>query len=200
MDLSENYQVRRFRGAEHFRNLTTIKKSVGSEMTAQLTPFKPIMKRQLSKKGYDTKYLSFNDLIPIYYNEFVSNKNDKKNIFQPINAFEFSENPVFKFSENDNLNGDIFTHENRQYFNKVASVTDAIIDKFKKSKLKYQYEHIKGINNFDTALTNDEITQAKAAINIENKLKSKAEGNKPVTVKQLFIVILIFGLLIYMSK
>jgi len=199
MDLSENVQVRKM-NSPVIRNLAKIKNSVGSEMTGELLPFKPVMKRLLAKKGYDTRFMSFTDMIPLYYNEYVSNKNNVKNYFQPINCFEFAENPVFKFSSSDNLNGDIFTHENRAYFNKVASVTDAIVNDFRVSKIKYKQFYNPHSNNFDTALSNEDIIKGKAVVKVENNLRSKIDGNRPVTIKQMLIVGAIFLLLIYMSK
>ena len=201
MDLSENYiSGNRKRSERKFQSLAKIRRSVGSELTSQLKPFRPAMKRLLNKRGYNTSGMSFNDMIPVYYNECVSNKNIAKSNYVPINCFEFSENPVFKFSEHDNLNGDIFTHENRAYFNKVAAVTDTIIDDFRGAKLRYKHFKIPNSNNFDINLTNDDIVKGKAAVKVENDLKIKADGAKPVTVKQLMIVGLVIVLFIYLSK
>jgi hypothetical protein len=199
MDLRENYPAKKVSGADHHRNYTKIKNSVGSEMTAQLKPFKPVMIKLLNKRGYNTKVMSFNDVIPLYYNEFVSNQKNKKSNLVPIDTYEFSENPVFKFSPSDNLNGDIFTHQNRQYFNHVASVTDSIIDNFRRSKLKVQ---MSGLGNFDTAtnISNDELLQGKAAIKIEKDLESKSIGDRPIKIKNLLVIGAVIVLLYYMSK
>lgn len=177
-------------------------KSVGYEMTAQLLPFKFTMRKQLKRRGYNVDFMPMKLLIPLYYNEFVSNKNNNKNKLVPINCFEFAENPVFRFSTNDNLNGDMFSHSSRQQFNHVASVVDNIIDNFKRSKLKKQSL---GLSNFDVkdSLTDDEKIQANAAIQVEKNLQNKLIGNSPITIKGLITIIFmvgIFYLLLYMSK
>ena len=199
MDLSENYpaKTKQVFNRAVTRGSGKIKNTVGSEMTAQLKPFRPVMLRQLNKRGYNTRSMSFNDVVPLYYNEFVSNLRNKKSPLVPIDTYEFSNNPVFRFSSSDNLNGDIFTHENRQYFNQVASITDNIIGKFKESKMKYE---LRGLGNFedDLYITKEEIEQGKAAQQVELTLESKAAGDKPVKVKQLLLIGLVVIVLYYM--
>lgn len=177
-------------------------KSVGYEMTAQLLPFKATMKGQLKRRGYNVDFMPFKLLVPLYYNEFVSNKNNVSNNFIPINCFEFAENPAFKIHNSDNINGDVLSHRNVQYFNHVASITDEIINIFRRAKLKKQ---LLGLGNFDAqdSLTGDEVTQANAAIKVEKNLENKLIGNTPITIKnikQLLIIGLIIYLIWYMAS
>jgi len=183
-------------------NTAQIRKSIGYEMTAQLLPFKSTMKKQLRRRGIDVMHIPFKLLVPLYYNELVSNKNNSSNNFVPINCFEFAENPAFKISLNNEVNGDLLSHRNVQYFNHVASITDEIINVFRKAKLKKQ---ALGIGNFDTqnAMTADEMMQAKTAIRVEKNLENELIGATPITIKtikKLFVIGLIVYLLWYMTK
>jgi hypothetical protein len=183
-------------------NNTHSEKSVGYEMTAQLFPFKATMKKQLRRRGLNVDFIPFKLLVPLYYNELVSNKNNSSNNLVPINCFEFANNPAFKVSLNDEINGDLLSHRNVQYFNQVASITDEIINNFKKSKLK---KESLGLGSFDVskAMTDDELMQAKTAIKVEKNLESALIGNKPITIKtikNLFVIGIIIYLLWYMSK
>lgn len=194
-------QIVRERLAVNRRNIRS-EKSVGSELTAQLSPFKNTMRKQLKRRGYNIDFMPFKLLVPLYYNELVSNKNNSSNNFVPINCFEFAENPAFKIKNSDNINGDVLSHRNVQYFNHVASVTDEIINVFRKAKVKKQ---LLGIGNFDTdqQLTADEMMQAKAAIKVEKDLENELLGTKPITLKNLktiFVIGAVIYLLWYMSK
>jgi hypothetical protein len=176
-------------------------KSVGYEMTAQLLPFKSTMKRQLKRRGYNVDFMPFNLIVPLYYNELISNKNNSNSNFVPINCFEYAENPAFKIKLNDEVNGDLLTHRNVQYFNHVASITDEIINAFRIAKLK---KEALGLGNFETsaAMTKDEQIQANTAIKVEKDLESKLIGERPFTIKNiktLLIIVAVFYLLWYMS-
>ena len=177
-------------------------KSVGYEMTAQLLPFKATMKKQLKRRGYNVDFMPFNLLVPLYYNELVSNKNNSSSNFVPINCFEFAENPAFKIVNSDNINGDALSHRNMQLFNQVASVTDEIINVFRKAKIKRE---LLGFGNFEVSqqMTKDELIQAKTATIVEKNLENELIGGKPITIKNiktLLVVGLVIYLLWYMSK
>jgi hypothetical protein len=171
-------------------------------MTAQLLPFKSTMKKQLKRRGYNVDFMPFKLLVPLYYNELVSNKNNSNNNFVPVNCFEFAENPAFKIKNSDNINGEVLSHRSVQLFNNVASVTDEIINVFRKAKIKKQ---LLGMGNFDVnqQMTADELMQAKTAIKVEKDLENELLGNKPITIKNLktiFIIGSVIYLLWYMSK
>ena len=177
-------------------------KSVGYDLTAQLLPFKSTMKKQLKRRGYNVDFMPFKLLVPLYYNELVSNKNNSESNFVPINCFEFAENPAFKIMNSDNINGDVLNHRNMQLFNHVASVTDEIINVFRKAKIKKQ---MFGMGNFDVnqQMTKDELIQANAATKVEKNLEDELIGSKPITIKtikKLLVVGLVIYLLWYMSK
>jgi hypothetical protein len=195
MDNTDTGISRRFRVRSAVRPVSRL--SVGEDMTAQLIPFKPVMKKQLEKRGFNAKLLNMKNLVPLYYNEFVSNKHNKKSPYIPINTFEFSNNPVFSFSESDNLNGDIFDYHNRSYFEQVAGVTDSIIDLFRTAKLKKRALTIHGVSHFETgeSLTDEEKVQAKAAEKVEKNLENKLQDNKSITVKNIKTFVF-FGLLV----
>lgn len=183
-------------------NYAHSEKSVGYEMTAQLLPFKGAMKKQLKRRGFNVDFMPFNLLVPLYYNELVSNKNNSSSNFVPINCFEFAENPAFKIVNSDNINGDVLSHNNMQLFNHVASVTDEIINVFRKAKVKRE---LLGMGNFDLSqqMTKDEIIQANAAKRVEKNLEEQLIGGKPITIKNiktLIVIGLVIYLLWYMSK
>ena len=77
-------------------NRSDSEKTFGGSVTSELLPFRSTMNYQLSKRGYNTRNLSFKELIPLYFNEFVSNKENKNSSYQPINCYEFRNNTSFK--------------------------------------------------------------------------------------------------------
>jgi len=179
------------------KSITSKYKSIGSELTSELLPFKGVMLKQLKRRGYNTMQLPFKTVVALYFNEFVSNKNDSKNHYEPINCFEFTNNPIFKFSVNDKVNGDILNYKNRDYFVQVANVTDRIIDTFRNSKLKKQAAQLQGVNHLE-ALTDEENQQANAALKVEKDLETKLFYNKPITIKHLFFTVVIIYFLMYL--
>lgn len=201
MDLTDVRPVRSF-GERRVvnNNYAQSDKSVGYELTAQLLPFKSTMKRQLKRRGYNVDFMPFNLIVPLYYNELVSKQNNSASNFEPVNCFEFAENPAFKISEN--ASGKDLSFRNLNQFNIVANITDEIINVFRIAKLKKQSL---GLGNFDTAdaMTTDEKMQAAAAIKVEKDLENELIGTKPITfatIKKLFVIGLVIYLLWYMSK
>jgi hypothetical protein len=167
------------------------KNSIGSELTSELLPFKNVMLRQLKRRGFNVSNVPFKNIIPLYFNEFLSNQNIKSNYYQPINCFEFSENPIFKFSVSDNLNGNVLDYRNRDYFLQIGNVVDSIINNFKISKIKKQ-----SCNHLEE-LTSDELIQANEAEKIERELQKKLFNQSPITKKDIKNIIL-FGLIVWL--
>jgi hypothetical protein len=176
-----------------------IKHTVGSEMTSELLPFRSVMKRQLQHRGYNTKVMPFNMVVPLYYNEFVSKQVNKNSYFEAVDCYDFYNNPVFKFSLHDNLNGEVASWKNRDYFLQVSDVTNRIIDTFRASKEKKHSLILSGSSNFDVDMTNDELVQAKVAERVEANLKDKLSGSQPVTMKTFKTILIIAGVFILLN-
>lgn len=165
--------------------------SYGSQMTLELLPFNNVMAFQLKRRGFNTKNLSRTELIALYYNEFVSNKDNNASVYKPINSYDFRNNASFKIRPSDSFNGDLESHVNRTHFAEVSSVVDRIVKHFKTSQLKKRYAFEQGLNLHE-ALTNDEIIQARETDKISNSLESQILLGEPVNQGQL-INILFWG-------
>jgi len=153
--------------------------TVGAVITSQLLPFNKVMRKQLNNRGYDTRRVDFKNLIPLYYNEFVSNKENKNSPLVPINSYEFRNNPSFKIKPSDDLNGDLISIH-ADHFSGVNDIVDSIINVFKSSKDKFNSAQDIG-ENPNQILTDEEITQAKAAKKVERLLEDKMMGE--ITLK-----------------
>ncbi len=203
MDISQNENVKtvpiyrsKNRGLIGITN--NYKKSVGSELTSELLPFKGCMLRQLQKRGYNIKNMPFKTVVPLYFNEFVTSDDT----FQPIDIRQFENNPIFKFSKHDNLNGDVMSYKNRDYFLQVSGIVDNIIEKFKTSLIKKRIARSERVNHFDV-MSSDEVEQANTAAKVERDLKNKFENSQPLTIKAfktIVITALIFWLLLYLFE
>lgn len=169
--------------------------TVGAVITSQLLPFKDVMQYQLTKRGFNTSRMKFKDMIPLYYNEFVSNKNNTESPFVPINSYEFSNNPAFKISPSDSLNGDLKDFRNIGYFDNLNGIVDNIVSIFRTAKMKKRYAQLEGMNP-KTVMTDEELVQAKAAEGIEKKLENKALNGKALRIGT-FKNILIFALVVF---
>jgi hypothetical protein len=169
-------------------------KTVGKVIVSQLEPFRSHMEKSLRRRGYNVFGVPFKEMIPLYYNEFVSHPESP---FTPISNYEFRNNPVWNIRPSSNLNGDINDHRNRDYFVQVGSIVDNIISVFSDAKAKKQAAINQGVPVRE-ALTSEEIGQAKAAEKVERKLENQIFDNQPVkwkTIKKLFILgIVIFGI------
>ena len=153
------------------------------------------MIRQLNKRGFNTSQLDFKTLVILYFNEFVSNKENPENHFQPVNVYQFRSNPIFRMRKGDNFTGDINSVRFAQSIDHVEGVTDNVISLFRKSRIKRDYAQEQGMNPKEV-LTDEELVQAKAAARIENELRNKTLNSKSITTGQLVNLILI-GLGIY---
>jgi len=177
---------------------SSLEPSMGHQVTSELLPFRNVMSYQLNRRGYNTKNIPFNELIPLYYNEFVSNKDNSNSIYKPINTFDFRNNPIFKLKTSDSFNGDLESYTNRRYFTEINSVIDSIIDNFKFSQLKKRYAFTQGINPKE-ALTKDELIQANATDHITSSLENKILFDKPLKQGQLVNIMLwvFFGFVLF---
>jgi hypothetical protein len=182
--IAEVYQVK-LKGNTSLRNI-----SVGAEMLEMLLPFKNLMKKQLSQKGYNVKFIPFRNIVSLYYNEFIAGVPNSP--YQPVNYFEFENNPLFKFSASDNVNGEVTSFKNGSYFLQIKEVVSNIIETLKNAKKKKDYLVSSGSSNFETAMDHAELQQAAAVEQVQNDLTKKDQGNKPLTIKAFSDVIIIF--------
>lgn len=167
----ENPRVREFK-----------EKPIGKIISSQLLPFRNTMKLQLRRHGYDTTYMSFESVIPLYYNEFVAGEK-----LTPIDRNDFINNPTFKIRPSDNLNGEI-SGIHKDYFNQINDVVYNIIQTFKISRDK---KHAAGVNYMEV-LTNDELIQAKTADKVQQELQLKLLGATSITVDDIKSILLMF--------
>ena len=183
MELTDNNTYPKVQKRQE-QNRVSQEMPVGKIIISPLLPFKRTMELQLKRRGYNTSNLSFKNIIPLYYNEFVTGSKLKE-----INRFEFSDNPVFRVKPSDNLNGQL-SSVHVDYFQNVRDIVFNIIDKFKTSHDKKNYFEQQGVN-YAEALTDDEIVQAKATDKILRELQLKEFGSNVVTVDNMKTILLI---------
>jgi hypothetical protein len=168
----------------------TYEPSMADIICSQLQPFKSVMVYQLNKHGFNTSRLAFKDIIALYYNEFVSNKDNPFSQYEPISNYEFRNHVAWKLKPHSNVNGDLKDFHIAGTFDSFNGVVDNIVSIFKTAKLKKRYAAMQGIPAAE-ALTSDELVQAKAAEKIEKELTAKEKDNKPFKVGQLKTIIII---------
>jgi hypothetical protein len=174
------------------------KNSVGDLVISQLVPLRGAMVKQLRQRGYDTSKMPFRNIIPLYYNEFVSTLEDS---YDNLNAFSFRNNPSFRIALSDNLNGTL-QDVHKDYIAEISTVIDDIINVFSDSHKKRQAALSQGFNPRQV-LTRDELTQAQAVIKAKNSLEAKEINSKPVSVgemKNILFFGFIFLLIWYVIK
>ena len=171
---------------------------MGAVITSKLTPFAPAMRKELARRGFSTGGLDFKNLMALYYNEIVSDKNISSNGLKPINAYEFTNNFVFRVTPSDNLNGDLTDIHNQLAFENVNTVTSDIINSFRIAMAKKRAAVSQGLNP-SHVLTDTELLQARAGERVQNSLEQEVTDNKPVTFGQLrgliiwiLVIVLIF--------
>jgi hypothetical protein len=155
------------------------KHTVGNVIASQVAPFKEHMRTALLKRGYNVNGVPFKEIIPLYYNEFVSNKENVKSPFVPINSFDFRNNPVWKIDLSDNLNGSFLDHQNSAFVSSINDIVENIIYVFREAKLKKEAAQRAGLK-VSTVLTDEEQAQARAAQKVENSLAAKLTDSEPV--------------------
>lgn len=176
--------------------------TVGNVIASQLIPFRKPMEKALSKRGFNISGIPFKEVIPLYYNEFVSNKENSASPFVPVNSFEFRNNPVWKIKPSHELNGTFHDFRNRDYFVQVSGIVDNIISVFAASKAKKQQAIAEGVSP-KVALTVEEYNQATAAENIEKQLEAKVTDSEAVrwgSIKKIIIWVAIVFAIYYILK
>jgi hypothetical protein len=132
----------------------------------------------------------------LYYNEFVSSKDNPNSQLEPVSNYEIRNHIAFRLKPHSNVNGDLTDFHNIGTFDSLNGIVDNIVQIFKTAKLKKRYALLNDVTPSE-ALTSDEMVQAKAAEKIEKDLESKALENKVVKWKSIKNIIII-GLIIFL--
>ena len=139
------------------------RKSVGNIMLAKVQPLKFAIITLLKKRGYDTSMMNFRTLVATYYREFVKTDFDIQG---------FVNNIGFKLSPDDETIGDISETRNALQFTEIPLIVEGVINTFVHSKQKFDTCIMQGFDP-EMSLKDEEITQAKACIIIQEKLLRK---------------------------
>jgi predicted Ser/Thr protein kinase len=161
----------------------------------ELLPFGSVMAYQLKRRGFNVKNLSHKELVALYYNEFVSNKENQNSPYKPISSYEFRNNTAFKIHRSDSFNGDLESAVNQTHFAAVSGIVDRIVKYFKISQLKKRYAFENG-QNIREALTDDELIQASATDRVMSHLEASVLNDKPVNQGQIINLIFWIGIVI----
>jgi len=173
--------------------------SIGTILISPLLPFRKVMVKQLRQRGFNTDQMNFKSLVALYYNEFVSNKENKKSSFEPINCYDFRNNVAFKLRPSDSFEVD---EKNRGNFTSIEDVTNNIIGQFKLAKSK------KKVAMFDSyepssVLADEELFMANHAEQVETGLEYKALNTKVFRwgdLKGILLTVFIVWLLFYLIE
>ena len=180
---------------------------VGTVLLAPLLPFKKPMKKQLEKKGVKTDKMKFRAIVAAFYNEFVSQKGNKKSSYEPIDEVEFYNDvnfylPVNEVDGTDTDNLALTTAT-------ISTIVAGVISLFKKAKEKRQSAKKSGLTLADAkqVMTETDLELGKDAEDVEKKLEVKAREGKPVDKGQMkkyitygVILLVIGGALYFLSK
>lgn len=174
-------------------------KTVGKVIVSQLEPFRSHMEKALRHRGYNVFGVPFKEIIPLYYNEFVSHPESP---FVPISNYEFRNNPIWNIRPSSNLNGSLEDYRNRDYFVNMSNIVDNIISVFREAKMKKHEAKRLGVPVRE-ALSSEELGQAAAAEKVEQHLEEKIINGQSVRwsdVKKLLYIGLFFWLAWYLIK
>jgi len=143
------------------------KKTIGKAALLPLKPFMKVIKKVLSKKGVNTRGISNEKAVELFYNKVVIKKSfEGYRDLQSLEEDSFAQHPSFSTDieyadEQDHIAGAA-----------VGVVVDAVISYFKDKKNKKE----KG-----QTLTKDENLIAETAKRVEKELLEKQKGARPVT-------------------
>ena len=173
--------------------------SIGTVLISPLLPFKKSMITQLQRRGFNTDRMDFKSIVPLYYNEFVSNKENKRSQLVPINSYEFRNNVAFRLRPSDSFEVD---HNNRKNFTDIEDVVKNIIGQFKIAKMKKK-KAISDSFEPSSYLADEELIQANHAEAVETELEYKALNTKKLTwgdLKGLLITAFVVWLIFYIFE
>jgi len=162
------------------------KKSVGNIMLAKVMPFKFAIVTLLKKRGYDTSLMNFRTLLGTYYRDFV-----KPDFDVPV----FANNIAFKLSPDDETTGNITDARNALQFTEIPIIVDGVISTFVKSKQKYDTCIMQGFDP-EMSLKDEEITQAKACIVVQERLLKKEKSDHFLKVDDLKNIYWLIGFIL----
>lgn len=172
-----------------------IKRTLGTVAVAPLLPFKPVIKKILSKRGIAIKNMKFPQLVEKFYNVVIAKSKDN-----PHSSLE--ECPVGLFYDNytfttpipkgttelpDHVVGDI-----------VGSIVQAVINHFKKRKKEKQALENQNIDPL-TQMTSEDIEMANATDKVLKDLEQKELEDKNVKagqLKKILFIVLGVGLVV----
>lgn len=176
--------------------------TVGNVVLEQLRPFRSAMVSHLESFGVSAKRLRLKNIVPLYYNECVSNKHNKSSPFTPINVYEFSDNLSFKIPVADNVIGDLKDFRNAEGMGRIGNVVENTVNTFKFQMNRRR----KAINNGvdpRSVMSELEYRQAIAAEKVLFKMKQKQQDSYSVktgTLKDILFYGFILLLLYYLVK
>lgn len=137
--------------------------TVGAVLISRLRPFRSAMIEGLRRKGVNISALNFRSIVAEYYHNFV----------KPFDRSAFINNVSFKLEPTDEPSGDVTESRNAMQFVEVKEVVDSIIRVFRDAKAKYEISLLRGDDPFKS-LTDEELLQAKATMQVQKKLLSSA--------------------------
>jgi len=203
------FKVEKRKARRKTRRKKIIRATVGTALLAPLLPFKRPMKKALGKKGVDTEEMSFRDIVGKFFNEFVSQKNNPKSSYEPINETDFRNdaNFVIPASEVD-LSGE--GSDNLALTTAtISTIVSGVINLFKKAKERRQGAKDAGLSKSEAkeVMTETDLQFGADAAKVEKKLEEKAKEGKPVDKAQMkkyitycVILAVIIGVLYFLGK
>jgi hypothetical protein len=202
MDLSEVQPITLVRIHRRKQNKKRRFVTVGNVVLEQLRPFRNSMVSHLESFGVSAKKLRLKNLVPLYYNECVSNKHNKSSPFVPINVYEFVDNLSFKIPVSDNVVGDLKDFRNAEGMGKIGNVVENTVNTFKFQMNRRRKAINDGVHPL-SVMSELEYRQAIAAERILQRMKQKQQDSYAVktgTLKNIFVWIFALLILYYLVK
>ena len=202
MDLSEVQPITLVRIHRRKQNKKRRFVTVGNVVLEQLRPFRNSMVSHLESFGVSAKKLRLKNLVPLYYNECVSNKHNKSSPFVPINVYEFVDNLSFKIPVSDNVVGDLKDFRNAEGMGKIGNVVENTVNTFKYQMNRRRKAINDGVDP-RTLMGELEYRQAIAAERVLQRMKQKQQDSYAVKtgdVRKIIMWFLIIWLTLYLFK
>ena len=154
-----------------------IKHLAGDTLLLPLLPFQPHMKKELERKGFNTKGMDLTDTTSKFYNEVVSKKGNKKSNLEPIDEANFRNLPQFHQSYEEYLQEDHIIDD-------VIELVSEIISFFKKSH-DTLVEAKKTGQDLTQIMTGDEIRAGQHTEKVIDRLNQMQDGERPIRKKDI---------------
>ena len=169
------------------------KKSVAAEALKFTNPLTKAMKIGLQSKGFNTKEMSQAAIIEKFYNEFVSNKNDKKSHLEPLEEGflqnHYLYNADFDSFDSDNIGGlaDIQA---------VVGIGKNVVGKLKDFRAKRKAARAAKKAGTNVAIPEVENKLGAETDKVLKDLEAQQKGGEPITKdesKKSIVKYIIFG-------